>query len=457
METSRAWAQRQFGSCQLGDARRTARVVQLAAAMHRAPNASLPQQLKTWAATKAGYRLLGAEAFQYQDLLQPHWDQTRQAAGQHPLVLLVQDVTTLDYTRYQAQIRDLAPIGDNRGYGLQVSTVLAVVPQPRQVLGVAYQQPFLRQPRPAHETRTQRARRAKESDVWPQAVKALGTPPPGVRWVQVGDRGADLYALFDACHQVGLDFLVRACQDRRMHTPQGELTYLKPFASHLPGQDTQALTLPARAGRPVRQVQLTLAFSPLTLGAGWLNAQRPPVPVWVIRVWEAAPPMGLDEPLEWLLLTSVPTTTVADAWERVAWYRCRWLVEDFHQCLKTGCQIEQRRLTEANSLLRLLALLTPLAVSLLALREHTRLEPDQPAAAVVPAELLQVVAHLSGRPAASLTRQAFWHAVAQQGGYLARQRDGPPGWKSLWHGWLYVQTLLRGFQLATHSAPSDCG
>src|SRR5205085_3321588 len=264
----------------------------------------------------------------------------------------------------QDQIQGLAPIGDNRGYGLQVSTVLAVLPQPRQLLGIAHQQPFLRQPHPATETRTERARRAKESDVWPEAVKALGAPPAGVRWVQVGDRGADVYALFEACQQVGSDFLVRACQDRRMQTLQGEGTYLKTFARGLASQATQPLVLPARSGQPERTAQLHVAFSPLQLGAGWLNRQRPPVPVWVIRVWEAEPPPAGVEPLEWLLLTSVPTTTVADAWERAAWYRCRWLVEDFHQCLKTGCHIEQRRLTEANSLLRLLALLAPVALSL---------------------------------------------------------------------------------------------
>ena len=49
--------------------------------------------------------------------------------------------------------------------------------------------------------------------------------------------------------------------------------------------------------------------------------------VWVIRVWEEQAPEG-EEPLEWVLLTSVPTTTLEEAWERVDWYRHRWLVED---------------------------------------------------------------------------------------------------------------------------------
>jgi hypothetical protein len=188
-----------------------------------------------------------------------------------------------------------------------------------------------------------------------------------------------------------------------------------------------------------------------------MNAKRPPLPVWVIRVWEVNPPEGVEEPIEWILLTTVPTETVAQAWERVGWYRCRWLVEDFHQCLKTGCQIEQRRLEEVHSLLRLLALLAPMAVELLSLREQARLEPEGLAAAVLPADLLWVVADLSERSPQRMTLHEFWRAVAQQGGYLGRKRDGPPGWKTLWQGWLYIQTLLRGFRMASGSNPTQCG
>jgi hypothetical protein len=38
--------------------------------------------------------------------------------------------------------------------------------------------------------------------------------------------------------------------------------------------------------------------------------------VWVVRVWEEQAPQG-EEPLEWAVLTSVPTTTLEQAWERV--------------------------------------------------------------------------------------------------------------------------------------------
>ena len=54
-----------------------------------------------------------------------------------------------------------------------------------------------------------------------------------------------------------------------------------------------------------------------------------------VRTWESNPPGGV-EPLEWLLPTSVPVLTLQDASERIAWYSCRWIAEDYHGCLKTG-------------------------------------------------------------------------------------------------------------------------
>jgi hypothetical protein len=79
------------------------------------------------------------------------------------------------------------------------------------------------------------------------------------------------------------------------------------------------------------------------------------------RLGRAGSPRG-EEPLEWILVTSVPTTTLEHAWERVEWYRHRWLVEDYHQCLKSGCRIEERQLQTVDGLMRLLGLLSPLAV-----------------------------------------------------------------------------------------------
>ncbi|GHO73508.1 hypothetical protein KSD_12790 [Ktedonobacter sp. SOSP1-85] len=173
------------------------------------------------------------------------------------------------------------------------------------------------------------------------------------------------------------------------------------------------------------------------------------MPLWAVRVWEELTPAD-EEPLEWILLTSVPTTTLAQAWERVEWYKHRWVVEEYHQCLKTGCRLEERQLQRVERIMRLLGLLSPVAMRLLQLRDLSRQEPQAPASQVFEADVLAVVAAQTGQSPTQMTTEAAWKAVAQMGGYLARRSDGPPGWKPLWRGWLRVQTLLEGVRLASH-------
>ena len=204
----------------------------------------------------------------------------------------------------------------------------------------------------------------------------------------------------------------------------------------------------AKAGQPAREAQLRIGFTATTLLSPRHGERYAPLPVWVVRVWEPEPPEGV-EPLEWVLVTSVPTETTPAAWERVDWYTCRWLCEDYHQCLKTGCSVEKRQLRTGAGLMRLLGLLAPTAVCLLQLREWARHDPKRLAHSALPRELVAVVAALAEVSPQELTIRQFWRAVAQQGGYLGRKGDGPPGWKTLWRGWLYVQALLEGVHLAS--------
>jgi len=211
-----------------------------------------------------------------------------------------------------------------------VQTVLAVRPQTQEVLGCLAQEPFVRIPAPQGEQRHQRRKREeRETDVWMRQVQAIGTPESGSLWVPVGDRGADMFPFFQACRSAQTHFLVRAAQNRRVQESEEEITYALTQARAFPSQASRVLELPARHGHQKRSAQLQLACGQMTLlpPRNEPRASKEPLTVWVIRVWEEQAPEG-EQPLEWVLLTSVPTTTLEEAWERVDWYRHRWLVED---------------------------------------------------------------------------------------------------------------------------------
>jgi hypothetical protein len=401
--------------------------------------------MQTWKATKALYRWLGEEEVTFAALMQPHLEQTRAQAAAAPVTLLVQDTTDIDLSHRQ-KISGVGQIGNERGRGFFLQTVLAVRPATGEVLGCMAQEPFVRIPAPSGEARSHRHKREeRETDVWMRQVQAIGTPPAGSAWIHVGDRGADMFPFFQACQQTQTHFLVRAAQNRRVQGQDDVMGYSLTEARSWPSQASRPFELPSRHGHPGRATQLQLAWGPMTLlpPRREPRAGKEPLAVWVIRVWEDQAPAG-EEPLEWLLLTSVPTTTLEQAWEQVGRYRQRWLVEDYHQCLKSGCRIEERQVHSVDGLMRLLGLLSPLAVRLLQIRAAARAEPERPAHEVIEPVLLAVVAQRSGHAPATMTVGTFWREVARLGGYLARTHDGPPGWRTLWKGWLTLQPFVEG-------------
>ena len=72
------WAHQEFGSCNLGDARRTKRLVKFAAQVAADPDASTPGQTEKWSDLKAAYRLIDNEEVAFDAVAGPHWRQTRQ-------------------------------------------------------------------------------------------------------------------------------------------------------------------------------------------------------------------------------------------------------------------------------------------------------------------------------------------------------------------------------------------
>lgn len=461
--TGSAWALATFGGTELGDQRRTARLVRIAAALAAHPEQSLARSLGDPASGKAAYRFLHSPATSVEAVTAPHRAQTLDAARAEPVVLLVQDTSELDYSHHPAT-RDLLPLGPGRPTGYLLQSVLALrppaadAPGPGTVLGLAALEPQLRLPKPAGETRTDRAHRSRESDVWLRQVEAIGPPPPDARWVHVGDRGADMVRFFQTAHALGADVLVRVSQNRKIAREEAVPGHLLPTARTLgPGQQRPTLLLPPRGGGRGRTVTLAVGWGAVTLQPTWLRPDRragdAPLPGWVLRVWEPDPPPGVA-PLEWILFTTVPTTTEADAWERVRWYQQRWVVEEYHQALKTGCRLEAAQLRDREALWTLLGICAPVAVRLLQLRSAARQTPDAPATLLFPPVTVQIIAALTHQPAAGMTVHRCWRLIARLGGHWGRTGDGEPGWKTIWYGWQKIQDVETGVHLAA-SLPRD--
>lgn len=454
MVTERSFGEIHFGAARLGNKARTRRLVMLADQLTRHPSGTLPQKLRDPAALQATYRLMNCDEVTHATVLAPHREETLLRIAEHtgPL-LVVCDGTELDYTTITS-LQQLGQIGNGskgrRGYICQ--NCLVVDPQTRQAVGLVNQILHIRADAPVGETKGQiRRRPSRESRLWPEGTRNL---PGDRRLIVVCDRAGDTFEELEHEHHSGRRFVIRSRYNRPVltgHEGSGKKQHLKSTLQRQPTAGTFQLDIAAAPGRAARKAELCVSFVAVRLlppkqKRGEFSDQ--PLPVWAVRVWEPHPPRG-EERLEWVLLTNEPVVSFEDAWRVIEWYECRWVVEEYHKALKTGCNIEDLQFCDESRLEPMIALLSVVALTLLNLRDASR-RPDAkvtPACTQVAQEYVDVLSlwrHKEVRPTWSL--HDFFQALARLGGHQNRKHDKQPGWLVLWRGWSTLQLLVAGAQ-----------
>jgi hypothetical protein len=165
--------------------------------------------------------------------------------------------------------------------------------------------------------------------------------------------------------------------------------------------------------------------------------QVAPLRVGVVLVTEVAPPAGAT-PLRWLLLTTLPVTTVDEALACVRRYRLRWLIEQFHFVLKSGCRVERLQLQSGHRLQRALVLYAGVAWWLLWLAELARAAPDDPCTVAFDTPAWQALVATTSRtlllPPQPPDLRTAVRLLASLGGFKGPASDAEPGVQSLWRG-----------------------
>jgi hypothetical protein len=454
------WALAELGGAELGDARRTARLVQLARALAERPEASLPQALQNRAALKAAYRFFDNTDIPQEQILAAHVRSSIERLRGEPVVLAVQDTTFIDYSTHPGT-EGLGPLHPRGGWGMICHGTLAFTPQ-RLPLGVLGLRVWARDPEQPKRRATRRARsiQDKESHKWidsVQAVAALQAQLPETRWVSVADREGDVYEFLSQAQALGVNVLVRAAWDRNIEDAESARLWDKlasaPVLAH------KFLMLPARPKRPARVARLSVRACPVTLKPPLHHPDRhrlEPITLWGLWAYEENAPAGV-EPLDWRLLTTVAVDSPEHALERLDWYACRWGIELWHKVLKSGCNIEARQLESFERLQRLLTLFAVIAWRILYATMLARLVPEMPCTAILNQDEWQALycrIHRTPIPCATAPplRQAV-HWIAQLGGFLARAGDGEPGVKTLWQGFQYLIPMTEMYAIMKPKQP----
>jgi hypothetical protein len=451
MQSVTEWAQLNFGSCDLGDKRRMNRLVQVAEQVANNPAASLPDQTEQWADLKAAYRLFDRNEVTFEAIARPHWELTKQSARGRCLV--IGDTTELDFGK-DRQIEGVGPTGNGSGQGFLLHNALLVQADSEAIIGIAGQTIHYRKKKRKSkkpENAAQRMKRKRESEVWGKVIDAVGKPAEGVEYVHVFDRGGDNFEVY--CHllrQRG-EWVIRASKLNRyvLAGDSDERMQLRDYLPRLKRLGEYRLSLRARPGQAAREARIEVRVGRIKIPrprhvSPWVRKlDQPPIAMNVIEVVEVDAPAGVT-PIRWVLFTSLPVETFDDAWAVIGYYEMRWLVEEYHKALKTGCRTEFRQLKTAGRLEALVGLTSVVAVRLLQLKSLARVAPDVPAQRVVPRVWLQMLklARKGLHRVHDLTVGQFYREVAKLGGFLGRKGDGDPGWITIWRGWEKLNTYV---------------
>lgn len=448
------WVEAQFKGVELGDERRNRRLVCVAKDLAERPNGTLPSSFATRAGLKASYRLLSSDDVSYEQVIRQHVLMTRKDCEKQGEFLLLQDTTTLDFSTHP-MTKGLGRIGNDGGYGMLLHTALAVRVESWTVqdgvttsmVGLAGQMCWTRKGKAKRqvESRMDRLRRHRESMCWTEVLQDVGRAPTGVKWTVIGDRGADLYELFEYCQAQDLQFVVRACSSRSLAS---EDAHSFDVVKQAPVLGSFTLRLRARPGVRARTAQLEVRSCSVTVrGAQRIGGRRPPIMLNVIDVSETSAPRGVN-PLHWVLYTSLPCASFEDVLRCVHLYEKRWLIEEYHKALKTGTAVEKSQLSTAERLKNLLGILAVVAVWLLGLKLIAAVHPDEAASSTFLSPAAKAVLEAKkSRPLEGWTNKTLLVAIAMIGGFLGRNSDGLPGWQTLWRGWQRLELMAEGAQL----------
>lgn len=467
------WTEQETSACDFNDLRLLQRMQLILERLAENPMASLKSALRGWAEVMGAYRFCNNKRTSVESVIGPHREATLLRLSEHPRVLHVQDTTELDYTP-KKKLKGTGPLSTISRQGFFAHNQLVITPE-RLVLGVWHTDIDARDEN-VHGQSAQRKHmpiEQKESHRWLRGYRAACelAERSGTQVISCADREGDIYEIFEQ-HLQGVesgkpvaDFLIRSNQDRACMPEADEKAFGKLHAkvASSPLLGTIAVEVKAKeqykkvkggsrkmVKRTARTATLEVRSRIVALRPPYRKDANPPeVKMQVLIAAEKNPPAD-EDPILWILLTSLPVPGFAAAVDIIELYRVRWEIEVFHRVLKTGCKVEQLQLKSDKATKVALALYMVVAWRVLYVMRLGRECPNLPCDAVFEEDEWQslwVICH--GEQALKTTPSLgeFVLKVAEFGGFLARKADGNPGPQAIWQG----LTRLRDFTLAWQS------
>lgn len=439
------WIKNEFSSVKLYDNRLKERLYKVADGFYNNTGCSIPQLCNGDSGNvTATYRFLDNKRVNMDALLKSHLEASIHRIKEHPVVLSVQDTSTLNYSTSSKWCNDLGPINNAKdsAQGLILHDTMAFTTE-GVPLGLLDNQVWARDKEVGKsKDKHKKPIEDKESIKWLKSYRASSEVQkvcPNTTIVSVGDREADIYDLFYEAHTSieqghGAQLLVRASSGSKRKTVEHEYIWDKLNNIKSSGSYEIIIERNGSRSRAQRKATICVSFAPVTISPP-IKSKHPPLKLYAIYAKETGVPPG-DEPIEWMLLTTMKVSNYEDAAKCVHWYSQRWGIEEYHKILKSGCRIEDRRLGSAKKLETSLAIDMVVGWRVFFLTRQSRQTPEISCELLVEEHEWKSL-HLFLQKPIPETPPSLQQAtalIASLGGYMNRKGDAPPGIVVMWKG-----------------------
>lgn len=451
----------QFTKAELGDARRTRRLVAIARCIQPKPDATFPEAMGDDAGAEGFYRFIRNKLVEWAAVFDAHASATAREIDRHKWVLAVHDTTQVHYNGEQCR-KGLARTsnGQSTFYGHFCLAVTA--DGTRRPLGALGVLPMVRQVIDGEKCLVSGdIRFAKESAKWAELVwQVMATNEAYSHLIHVFDREGDIYDLLEPMNRLGALFIARSYHNRVLKPPKaGGPDRLDDVAIEGPVLHLRTAVLSKRTEQRPKDACLKHPprlerIATLEVRVARVTIKRPPsasknlpdsLTINLVRTREKNPPAG-EKPVDWALYTNLPIDTE----EQVAWivenYRARWEIEDFFKALKTECALEERQLESLETLLVAMSILIPFAVRVMSMRWASRHNPDLPAENEFTGDEIAVIRARSPKMSAKPTIYETYMELARLGGFL--KSNGQPGFRILARAIRKLEEMVTGYRIA---------
>lgn len=453
MLTELEWAHTNFSKCDLGDKRRTKRLIQMASHLAGNVGRSIVKSSPQESDVEGSYRLIRNKNVDANAIAEGAFQASAEQAKSSQVLLALEDTTSLAYQHSVANelsYTSSAQSGSTKGFF--VHSVMLFDPIQEATLGLIEQRRWIRDESKfgKRKVRATTPYEEKESFKWQQASenmhKRLGSEM--AKCISVCDREADIIEYLDYKQQHGHRFVVRAKSNRPLSNDQR----LYDYASELAPAGTYQVAVAQKGGRKARQANMEVKFAQVEVKAPARKQQQyQPIKAHVVLCNEIS---ESESPLTWVLLTTEVLNSKEDALKIVKYYEARWKIEEFHKVWKSeGTQVENLRMQHADNLERAAVILAFVAIRLYQLKE----QGDKSDAAQVSCEtclstlqwkLLWKKRHKQkALPKQPPSMKWAYQSLGRLGGWKDSKKTGRVSWRSLWDGWSKLESLVEGYQM----------